>query len=388
LARGHLLPRYFKGETKVLQALFIVLVPAGILYLSRRNKFIGLVGPILLSYIAGILIGNLGLELNEGISMQISEIAVPVAIPFILYSVDIKKWLKMTNKTIKSFMLVITSAIISSVAAALLLGDTVPEAAKISGMLAGCYTGGTPNLVLVGLAARINNDTLVLVNGADIVVGGLYFLFIIGLAPSLTKKILPPFIKEQEEQSTETVSAPAERKRNIWDIVIAFSVMLLIVAVSALVPILLFGEIQIAIFFLILTALSIGASMFTRIREIPDTYSIGLYFIMVFSVAMGSMANFSTIFTKSSANILIYTFVVVFLAVFIHMLFSWLFRIDSHTYIITSVAGIFGPAFVPSVAEAIRNRDVVLAGITSGLVGYAVGNYIGLLVVWILNLLM
>jgi len=369
----------------VLQALFIVLVPAGILYLSRRNKFIGLVGPILLSYIAGILIGNLGLELNEGISMQISEIAVPVAIPFILYSVDIKKWLKMTNKTIKSFMLVITSAIISSVAAALLLGDTVPEAAKISGMLAGCYTGGTPNLVSVGLAAKINNDTLVLVNGADIVVGGLYFLFIIGLAPALTKKILPQYIKEQE--STQSAVA-AERKKNVWDIVIAFSVMILIVGVSALIPILLFGEIQIAIFFLILTALSIGASMFARIREIPDTYSIGLYFIMVFSVAMGSMANFSTIFTKSSANILIYTFVVVFLAVFIHMLFSWLFRIDSHTYIITSVAGIFGPAFVPSVAEAIRNRDVVLAGITSGLVGYAVGNYIGLLVVWILNLLM
>lgn len=379
------MPRYFKGETKVLQALFIVLVPAGILYLSRRNKFIGLVGPILLSYIAGILIGNLGLELNEGISMQISEIAVPVAIPFILYSVDIKKWLKMTNKTIKSFMLVITSAIISSVAAALLLGDTVPEAAKISGMLAGCYTGGTPNLVSVGLAARINNDTLVLVNGADIVVGGLYFLFIIGVAPALTKKILPQYIKEQE--STQSAVA-AERKKNVWDIVIAFSVMILIVGVSALIPILLFGEIQIAIFFLILTALSIGASMFARIREIPDTYSIGLYFIMVFSVAMGSMVNFSTIFTKSSANILIYTFVVVFLAVFIHMLFSWLFRIDSHTYIITSVAGIFGPAFVPSVAEAIRNRDVVLAGITSGLVGYAVGNYIGLLVVWILNLLM
>ena len=379
------MPRYFKGETKVLQALFIVLVPAGILYLSRRNKFIGLVGPILLSYIAGILIGNLGLELNEGISMQISEIAVPVAIPFILYSVDIKKWLKMTNKTIKSFMLVITSAIISSVAAALLLGGTVPEAAKISGMLAGCYTGGTPNLVSVGLAAKINNDTLVLVNGADIVVGGLYFLFIIGVAPALTKKILPQYIKEQE--STQSAVA-AERKKNVWDIVIAFSVMILIVGVSALIPILLFGEIQIAIFFLILTALSIGASMFARIREIPDTYSIGLYFIMVFSVAMGSMANFSTIFTKSSANILIYTFVVVFLAVFIHMLFSWLFRIDSHTYIITSVAGIFGPAFVPPVAEAIRNRDVVLAGITSGLVGYAVGNYIGLLVVWILNLLM
>jgi uncharacterized membrane protein len=374
-----------QGETKVLQVLSIILIPLGILYLSRKNKFIGIVSPILLSYIAGITIGNLGFGLNENISMQISEIAVPVAIPFILYSVDIKKWLRMTRTTTKSFTLVIISAIISGVAAALLLGGTVPEAAKISGMLAGCYTGGTPNLVAVGLATKINNDTLVLVNGADIVVGGLYFLFIIGVAPALTKKILPQYIKEQE--STQSAVA-AERKKNVWDIVIAFSVMILIVGVSALIPILLFGEIQIAIFFLILTALSIGASMFARIREIPDTYSIGLYFIMVFSVAMGSMVNFSTIFTKSSANILIYTFVVVFLAVFIHMLFSWLFRIDSHTYIITSVAGIFGPAFVPSVAEAIRNRDVVLAGITSGLVGYAVGNYIGLLVVWILNLLM
>lgn len=368
----------------MLQVLFIILIPL-VIILSGRNKFIGLVSPILLSYVAGIAIGNLGLGLNENISMQISEIAVPVAIPFILYSLDIKKWLKMTNATVKSFMLVIISAVISSVAAALVLGGTVPETAKISGMLTGCYTGGTPNLVAIGLATRIKNETLVLVNGADIVVGGLYFLFIIGVAPALTKKILPPFIQEQE--SAESAAALEKRKKTVLDIVISFSAMLLIVGVSALVPILLFGEIQIAVFFLILTALSIGASMFERIRKIPDTYNIGLYFIMVFSVAMGSTFNFRTIFTKSSVNILIYTFVVCFLAVFIHLLLSWLFRIDSHTFIITSVAGIFGPAFVPSVAEAIHNRDVILAGITSGLVGYAVGNYVGLFVVWIINLL-
>jgi len=370
----------------VLQALFIILIPLGILYLSGKKKFIGLASPILLSYIAGIAIGNLGLGLKENISMQISEIAVPVAIPFILYSLDIKKWLRMTKTTTKSFTLVIISAIISTVLSALVLGGAVPETAKISGMLAGCYTGGTPNLVTVGLAAGINNETLVLVNGADIIVGGLYFLFIIGLAPALTKKILPPFVKDQE--TAEPAAVLEKRKKTVSDIVIAFSVMLLIVGVSALVPILLFGEIQIAVFFLILTALSIGASMFERIRKIPDTYNIGLYFIMVFSVAMGSMFNFRTIFTKSSVNILIYTFVICFLSVFIHLLLAWLFRIDSHTFIITSVAGIFGPAFVPSVAEAIRNRDVILAGITSGLVGYAVGNYVGMLVVWIINLLM
>jgi uncharacterized membrane protein len=41
------------------------------------------------------------------------------------------------------------------------------------------------------------------------------------------------------------------------------------------------------------------------------------------------------------------------------------------------VAGIFGPAFIIPTAKAIKNESVILIGIATGLLGYAIGNYLG-----------
>lgn len=62
-----------------------------------------------------------------------------------------------------------------------------------------------------------------------------------------------------------------------------------------------------------------------------------------------------------------------------------LFRIDADTVLITSTAAIFGPAFVGQVAVALRNKEVVLSGIITGLVGYAVGNYLGIFIAYLVS---
>ena len=59
-----------------------------------------------------------------------------------------------------------------------------------------------------------------------------------------------------------------------------------------------------------------------------------------------------------------------------------LFSIDTDTSIITSVAGIYGPAFVGPVAKALNNKEIIISGITTGLIGYAIGNYLGILIGW------
>ena len=38
------------------------------------------------------------------------------------------------------------------------------------------------------------------------------------------------------------------------------------------------------------------------------------------------------------------------------------------------------PALVPMIAASMKNRDIVIVGISIGLVGYAVGNYLGYLI--------
>jgi uncharacterized membrane protein len=46
--------------------------------------------------------------------------------------------------------------------------------------------------------------------------------------------------------------------------------------------------------------------------------------------------------------------------------------------IITSVAGICSPPFVPMIASALKNREIILSGIVTGIIGWVIGTYIGI----------
>jgi uncharacterized membrane protein len=82
-----------------------------------------------------------------------------------------------------------------------------------------------------------------------------------------------------------------------------------------------------------------------------------------------------------------YLSLVVFGSLFLHVLFARIFKIDSDTVIVTSTALICSPPFVPVVAGALKNREIVVSGLTVGIVGYAIGNYLGFLVAEMLKVL-
>jgi len=48
------------------------------------------------------------------------------------------------------------------------------------------------------------------------------------------------------------------------------------------------------------------------------------------------------------------------------------------TFIITSVSAVCSPPFVPGVAAALKNKAIIISGLTTGIVGYAIGNYLGI----------
>ena len=70
--------------------------------------------------------------------------------------------------------------------------------------------------------------------------------------------------------------------------------------------------------------------------------------------------------------------VIQFGTVVVHLLLAKLCRIDYHTAMITSTAGVFGPAFIIPVAKALKNDEIILPGIICGILGYAIGNYLGI----------
>ena len=99
---------------------------------------------------------------------------------------------------------------------------------------------------------------------------------------------------------------------------------------------------------------------------------------------MGFTTDFSKLFGSTFITV-VFVAIVLFGAVFVHFVLAIFFQIDRDTIIITSAAAIFGPHMVGPVALAIKNRRVIFSGLASGLVGYAVGNYLGIALAWMLG---
>lgn len=128
---------------------------------------------------------------------------------------------------------------------------------------------------------------------------------------------------------------------------------------------------------LIITTLGLACSFIKRVRETRLTFQLGNYLILVFCVAVGSMADFGQLIS-ASGTILLFVALVVYGSLLLHLLLSAVFRIDADTMIITSIAAIFSPPFVPVVASALKNREIIVSGLTAGIIGYAAGNYLGI----------
>ena len=62
-------------------------------------------------------------------------------------------------------------------------------------------------------------------------------------------------------------------------------------------------------------------------------------------------------------------------------------RVDADSMVISSVAFINSPPFVPMVSAVMQNKRALVTGLAAGIVGYAVGNHLGVLMAKILSLM-
>lgn len=364
----------------------IVLIPRVMVLLCDRYGFFNLLGPVFLSYLAGF--GLSFLFSDTSMAATLSEVCVPIAIPMILFSADLTSLKKLAKPALKSFLLMIVSVALMCTAATLIFTNTVEDAAKVNGMLMGLYTGGTPNLMAIGLALGVSEDTIVLANTADLIAGGVYFLLLISVMPRLFRRFLPKFNIEDSkdeqaglETSLETKFIAKKTPFTFKMLVSRLPVFLLAAAsvgVSLAASWLITGKAtDVMIVMLGVTTCGVGLSFVKKVRAIPGSYVAGQYFIYMFSVAIGLTFDLSMI-TKSTLMLLLMLLFVQFGSVAVHFFLAKLAGIDADTTLITSTAGIYGPAFIPSVAGALKNRDVVLTGLICGILGYAVGNYLGI----------
>jgi len=364
----------------ILVILFIITFPSWVIYLERRYKLVGWVSPIVICYVLGILLGNLDLlPLNRGVPNEVSKISISVAIPLLLFNSNFIEWIGYAGKTLLSYILSIVAVIISSSLVYYFFGGRIENSWQISGMLVGVYTGGTPNMSAIGIALNTPEEIFIILNSADVVLGAVYFLFLI----SIGRKLLGVFLEEFKDkgdshfESGQNLLTQISTRKLVLNIIFVLLLGLAILGLAAWISFLIKGEIAGPWVILIMTTLGIGMSFVKKIQGIKGSYETAHYLLLIFSLAIGMLADIDALISKSP-DLFLYSFLVMFGAIILHYTLAIIFRIDRDTVIITSTAAIYGPAFVGPVANAIHNKKVIVSGITMGLLGYAIGNYLGI----------
>lgn len=369
-----------------LQVLVLVGVPGLTLLAARWLKPVAWVGPVVVCYAVGILLGNVpGLGVSAHVSLTVSEAAVPLAIPLLLFSTDVRQWLRLARSTLLSFVLACVAAMVGAALVGLGSQGHSPEWWKMSGMLVGVYTGGTANMNAVGLALGVREETFILLNTADIIVCSVYLLFLVTVAQRVALRFLPAFPRPTGwEDAPEEEKDPRPLAVRARGMGLSLGLAVLIVGASVGASFLLFHALVPPLVMLLLTSLGLGASLLPAVRGMPGSYELGDYALLVFCVAVGTLADASRL-RDTGLFVFAFTGGVVLVSVVLHFALATLCRIDADTFLITSTATIFGPPFIAPVARALRNREVLVSGLTTGLMGYAVGTYLGLAVAWLLR---
>ena len=371
---------------EIVAALLFVGGPALVLLLVRHVAAARALGPIVLCYAAGLLIGLSGLlpDSTGDIRTTITEASLALALPLLLFSVDIAAWRHAAGRAMLSMLL----AVVAVVFVATLLfhlfqarGVAAPE--QLAGMAVGMYTGGIANMGAIKLALGIPDARYLLFATVDTVIGSLYLLFVLTVAHRLFARFLRPFPRAPQGGETAAESRESQgdllRLAAIPGIAAALGAAAVCVGLAVvLAPRIGIGEPQVMVIVL-LTTFGLLASLVPRLRANRAAPGLGMYLIYVFSLTVAASMDLSAL-AGMDPSILIFIVVATFGSLALHAVLCRIARVDVDTFLITSVAAIMSPAFVPMVARSLRNPALLMSGMTTGILGFAIGNYLGITV--------
>ena len=203
----------------VLQLIAVFGVP--VLILRQREK--GLVrtfGTIAMAYFWGIVVAvaaflcrkaGLDVRLNADVGQIGSYVCIGLAIPLLMFGTNLADVRRLAKPVLISFVLLLLAVSAVVVVLGRTLGAGFPWGQQLAAMAAGMYTGGSPNFNAIGVILGVPGDTIAIGNLSDMIVGTVFYIFILTLAKPLCAKVLDRHAKQgaymRENGGAENVDA-------------------------------------------------------------------------------------------------------------------------------------------------------------------------------------
>ncbi|MBU1700773.1 MAG: DUF819 family protein [Candidatus Eisenbacteria bacterium] len=339
--------------------------------------------PLIWIYTIPVVLSNTNIISKSGpIYGGLKANALPIFITLMLLDVDFVAVVRVIGRGILVMLMGTIGVVIGApIAYSLFRNQLGPEGWKGFGALAGSWIGGTGNMAAVAGAIGTPPAEMGLAVLADNLV------YIVWLPLLLTSRAwagaFQRFSKADPDRVAKmeaAVSKMAAKSKEVEMHHIVYLVLLglTVAAVSSFISprlpelgsVLNSGSWKVVIF----TTLGILLSL-TPARRIPGSQPLAMAIVYVFVASMGAQADLAGL---ARAHWFV---AAAFVWITIHGLFcllgALLFRVDIHTAAIASAANIGGAASAPIVASYHRETLIPVA-VLMALVGYALGNYLGL----------
>ena len=347
----------------------IAAVTAFAFWLEARQPWARKVSATLLAILFGAVLSNLGLvpessAIYDGIFGPVTSLAIA----WLLLSVRFDDLKDAGPRMVGAFGIGVAGTVVGAVAGSTLLaGSFGDEAWQLAGVTTGTYSGGGLNFVAVGREVGLAPSTFAAAAAADNLVTAVW----LGATLLLPLWLAPRYAPEPADTVRPKLGEGDPPRALDVSLLLALGLALVwaserLAAAAPIIPAVLW-----------LTTLALVAGRFRSVRRLSGAMLLGTVALHLFFVVIGIGARVSQIAIVGPEVLYLMLIAVGVHGLLIYGLGRWI-KLDVATLSVASQAAIGGPTTAMALAIARNWPTLLLPGMAVGLLGYAVGNYLGI----------
>jgi uncharacterized membrane protein len=373
----------------------ITMIPVFFIWLEKKTrwKIFDYLPAIIWIFLTPIFLSNLGvIPMESPIYDTFKSFAVPLFIVLMLLDINILQSMKVAWRGAGVLVLGTLGIVLGAAISFAMFKDGLPpDTWRGYGALAGSWIGGTGNLAAVAESLETPGEMVGMVVLVDNFVYLVYFPIIL-----MSKRWYTWFnrwsrvTQEQMDHITQAVAEVEKKTHEVhfkdlitlvgWAFVAMLAANVLAGFIPELPPVLTRTTWAI----LLVTTFGISLSA-TPLKNVPGTEPVAMAFVYIYMTMIGAQANLANI--GGAQWFLAAGFICIAFHLLIVFLSARLFRVDVSMAATASVAAVGGAASAP-VAAGYHREELVPISIMLALLGYALGNYLGVLTAWLCQLML
>jgi len=370
-------------NTLLVSAVLLIVVAMG--FLAERTR----IGKRISGAII-VLIGSLALT-NAGVLPEAAPFYdvvwayfIPMGVSLYLFRADIVGIFLESRRVLLAFTLGALGVVVGAIIGGIVL-DMGPMHAELAGIFTASYTGGSLNFAAVADAVDVSDtSTLAAAVAVDNMMGIIFFLSAsfaggwtyfrnsFGWRASELYQLSDDQHSDESSLSGETIAVSLALAAVISALGIEIAAHLSLDSYSIL----------------FVSAITVLAATIAQrwMRHLYSSDQLAAVMMYIFFAVLGAGVNLAAAFGAAATQIIFVGFIIFFHLVFV-LIGARLFGLNYGEVIVASVSCLGGPAISAAYAVLFGWRSLLGAAVATGVLGYAIGNFLGVsifeLVAWL-----